>query len=141
MTQVLVTGTFNILHAGHCELLEFAARFGKVTVGINNDPYLKVKYGDRAVPLVNRAYVLKCNRFVDRVVVFTEDEPSALIRQLRPETYIKGPDYQGAELPETHACNDVGTQILIHGADKIGNASELVQVAPPSTFIKLDFLD
>jgi len=132
---------FNILHAGHCELLEFAARFGKVTVGINNDPYLKIKYGEHAVPLVNRAYVLKCNRFVNRVVVFQEQEPSALIRQLRPEIYIKGPDYQGVNLPETQACDEVGAQIFVHRANKIGNASELVHVAPSSTFIKLDFLD
>lgn len=132
---------FNILHAGHCELLEFASKFGQVTVGINNDSYLETKYGDKRVPLVNRAYVLRCNRFVRDVVVFVEEEPSALIRSLRPQVYVKGPDYQGVELPEIHACREVGARVLIHSADKIGNASELVHIAPPSTFIKLDFLD
>ena len=57
--DVLVTGTFNVMHAGHVELLEFASRFGRVTVGLNADSYLYSKYGeDKTVPLLNRAYVL-----------------------------------------------------------------------------------
>ena len=41
---VLVNGTFNIVHAGHCELFEFASRYGDLIVGINSDRYVYDKY-------------------------------------------------------------------------------------------------
>lgn len=124
---VLVVGTFNITHAGHCRLLEYAAQFGKVTVGINSDDYLRKKYGDKAVPLVQRAYVLQCNKFVDRVIVFREDEPSSLIYKIRPDVYVKGPDYSNVVLPEEQALKDLSVKVLIHQAKKIQNSSDLVE--------------
>ena len=36
--NVLVTGNFNVLHAGHIRLLEFAKKCGKrLVVGVNSD--------------------------------------------------------------------------------------------------------
>ena len=124
--EVLVTGTFNIVHAGHCELLEFASRFGLVTVGVNSDWYLKEKYGDKAVPLLNRAYVLRSNRFVDKVVVFKERDPSSLILKLEPIWYIKGPDYRDVVLPEQDVVDKVEATLVIQSAEKIADSSGLL---------------
>ena len=110
-TVVLVTGTFNVVHAGHVRLLEFASRYGKVTVGINADQYLKSKYGDKAVPLVDRSYVLSSCKFVDEVIMFREDEPSELIMRLKPKVYIKGPDYSLEELPELKALKKIRCKV------------------------------
>lgn len=140
--HVLCTGTYNIVHAGHCELFEFAARYsstGKITVGINAQPYLIKKYGHLAVPLVNRAYVLRSNRYVDRVVVFREDHPGKLIRQLRPAYYVRGPDYAGKDLPEAEALYDVGCELVICRMGKIHNASELVKALPEDVFAPLGY--
>lgn len=125
-TEVLVTGTFNIVHAGHVRLLEFASRYGKVTVGTNTDPYLKKKYGEHVVPLVDRNFVLESNKFVDRVVAFSEDDPSALIRKLKPKYIIKGPDYIGKLLPEQAAIDAVGAHLVLQPIKKEYNSSELV---------------
>ena len=133
-TEVLVTGTFNVVHAGHVRLLEFASRYGKVTVGINADPYLKEKYGDKAVPLVDRSYVLSSCKYVDEVVMFREDEPSKLILSLKPKLYVKGPDYSIEELPELEALKKVGSKIVIHPANKEYNSSELVMTLKSSVF-------
>jgi rfaE bifunctional protein nucleotidyltransferase chain/domain len=133
-TEVLVTGTFNVVHAGHVRLLEFASRFGKVTVGINADPYLKEKYGEKAVSLVDRSYVLLSCKFVDEVVMFREDEPSDLILSLQPEVYIKGPDYTIEALPELKALKKARSKIIIHPANKEYNSSELVQMLKKSAF-------
>jgi cytidyltransferase-like protein len=135
MCEVLVTGTFNVMHAGHVELLEFASRFGSVTVGVNADSYLHGKYGeDKTVPLMNRAYVLSSCKFVDEVVVFTDNDPSALILQLKPRYFVRGPDYTGVELPEQDALDQVGAQLIIHQTDKIHDASSLVESVPQSAF-------
>jgi cytidyltransferase-like protein len=133
--QVLCCGTFNIVHAGHVQLFEFASQFGKVTVGINADSYLHNKYGkDKTVPLMNRAYVVSSCKYVHDVVVFTQADPSALIRQLAPGIYIRGPDYSGVELPEQEALDDVRAQLIIQCADKIHNASSLVEFVSQSAF-------
>lgn len=138
--EVLVTGTFNIVHAGHVRLLEFASRYGKVTVGINADPYLKIKYGDLAVPLVDRSYVLKSIKYVDSVIIFREDTPESLVRKVRPRYYVKGPDYEltSESLPELEALQEVGAYPIVQPADKEYNSSELVKALQPSVFDKLD---
>tara|TARA_B100000131_G_scaffold22764_1_gene21915 strand:+ start:6343 stop:6780 length:438 start_codon:yes stop_codon:yes gene_type:complete len=137
-TEVLVTGTFNVMHAGHVRLLEFASRYGKVTVGINADSYLKEKYGDQAVSLVDRSYVLSSCKYVNNIVMFREDEPSNLILRLRPRYYIKGPDYSKEGLIELGAIQRVGAKVIIHPAHKEYNSSELVDALPDTAFDKLN---
>lgn len=136
-TEVLVTGTFNVLHAGHVRLLEFASRYGLVTVGINSDEYMRKKYGDLAVSLVDRSYVLRNNLFVHKVVAFREDEPSGLVRQLEPIFYVKGPDYLDKKIPEEQAIADVGGKLIIQRIDKEYNSSELIKTLPDSAFGRL----
>lgn len=137
-TEVLVTGTFNIVHPGHVELLEFASKYGSVTVGINADNYLVGKYGDLAVPALNRSFVLNSLVFVNKVIVFKEKEPSALIKKLKPTYYIKGPDYKNKELVEITAIESTGTRLIIQPAEKEFNSSELVKSLPKSAFKKLN---
>jgi len=134
-TEVLVTGTFNVLHAGHVRLFEFASRYGKVTVGINSDLFLRNKYGDQqTVGVLDRSYVIRTNQFVDKVVVFSENEPSSLIKKLKPAFVIKGPDYKDVELPEQDAINLVGAKLIIQPIDKEYNSKDLVKILPKSSF-------
>ena len=130
MTEVLVTGTFNIVHAGHVRLLEFANRYGLVTVGINADSYVKKKYGDKAVPLVDRSFVLRNNSFVHKVVVFREDNPSGLIRKLKPDFYIRGPDYRDTDLLEQSALDEVQTKVIIQPCEKEYSSTFLLEEKP-----------
>ena len=136
--EVLVTGTFNIVHSGHIRLLEFASSYGQVTVGINSDPYLKKKYGDLAIPALNRSYVLKALKTVANVIVFNEENPSALIKKLKPAYYIKGPDYKGKALIEQSAIESTGAYLIIQPAEKEHNSSEIIQALPKSAFKKLN---
>lgn len=122
------------MHAGHVELFEFASHYGKVTVGINGDEYMKIKYGDKAIPLLNRAYVLQSCRYVDEVVFFNEPDPSQLILKLRPKYFVRGPDYAGVDLPELDALRAVGTTLIIHNAKKIHSSSAIVPSLDQSVF-------
>jgi bifunctional ADP-heptose synthase (sugar kinase/adenylyltransferase) len=109
-------------------------------VGVNAEPYLASKYGEHAVPLQNRAYVLRSNKFVDKVVVFSEDDPSKLIRKLRPKYFVRGPDYREVDLSEQGALDEVGAQLIIQPTDKIHSSSELVQKLSASAFSQIDLL-
>lgn len=136
---ILTTGTFNLCHAGHIRLFEFCAQFGRVVVGINADPYLWKKYGkDKTIPLVDRAYVVKSCRFVDEVIVFTEEEPSKLISKIKPDLYVKGPDYSNKNIPEKDILNKLNIMLAIQPAEKEYNSSELVQHYFNSSFSKLN---
>lgn len=129
LCDVLCTGTFNVLHAGHVQLIEYASQFGKVTIGINSDRYLYSKYGkDKTIKDEYRKYMLESIKYVDSVVIFNEDNPSALIRKLKPKIYVRGPDYKNKSLIEQAALDEVGSVLIIYPAGKIFNASDLINL-------------
>lgn len=129
-TEVLITGHFAVLHAGHVKLLEFGSKYGKVTVGLNGDEIAQKKYGLAAIPLIDRAYILSSCKFVDTVTFFNEETPTELILRLKPKYFIRGPDYLNQALPEQSALDEVGTQVIIQPAEKIFNASDLIKLLP-----------
>jgi D-beta-D-heptose 7-phosphate kinase/D-beta-D-heptose 1-phosphate adenosyltransferase len=89
-------GCFDLLHPGHVTLLEKArAKVDRLVVGLNSDLSVsRLKGPSRPVQSeIARATVLASLRSVDAVVVFAEDTPLELIRQLRPDVLVKGADY------------------------------------------------
>lgn len=125
--DVLVCGCFNVLHADHIRLLEFANQFGQVVVGLNGNRYQQVKYGSQAVPVEDRLYTVMGCRWVVGAVVFEEDHPGQLIRQLRPRVYCRGPDYLGRLLPEQPALDEVGCRLEIRSGTHQYSATQLSQ--------------
>ena len=102
-TVVATGGCFDLLHAGHIRTLEAARALGDcLVVCLNSDASVRrLKGSDRPlVPEDDRAAVLAALRCVDAVIVFGEDDPRAVLRELRPHLWAKGGDYAVAELPE-----------------------------------------
>jgi rfaE bifunctional protein nucleotidyltransferase chain/domain len=125
--KVLTTGTYNLCHAGHIRLFEFCSSLGYLVVGINSDEYLIKKYGkEKTVQLKDRIYVLKACKFIDEVVVFDEDDPCNLISQIKPDVYVKGPDYKGVIIPEIDIIIKLGIRYIIQDAKKEYNSSNLL---------------
>jgi D-glycero-beta-D-manno-heptose 1-phosphate adenylyltransferase len=93
---VFTNGCFDILHLGHVDYLEKAAGYGdRLVLGLNADSSVRRLKGDDR-PLNNqyaRARVLAALHFVDAVVVFEEDTPYELIKQVVPHVLVKGSDY------------------------------------------------
>jgi D-beta-D-heptose 7-phosphate kinase/D-beta-D-heptose 1-phosphate adenosyltransferase len=94
---VFTNGVFDLLHAGHVALLEAARSEGDaLVVGLNRDASARRlgKGPDRPVVAEQeRARLVAALAAVDCVVLFDEDTPLALIRQLRPDVLVKGADY------------------------------------------------
>ena len=96
MTIVFTNGCFDIIHRGHVELLKYARSIGDhLVVGINSDEsVMKNKGKDRPVNSENdRCAILESFRFVDDVIIFKEDTPINLIKQIKPDIIVKGGDY------------------------------------------------
>lgn len=98
---VFTNGCFDILHAGHVDLLERARRLGtKLVVGINSDRSVRqIKGAPR--PFVGeqaRAAVLRGLRAVDEVVVYDEPTPQRIIEEIKPHILVKGGDWKTEEI-------------------------------------------
>jgi D-beta-D-heptose 7-phosphate kinase / D-beta-D-heptose 1-phosphate adenosyltransferase len=95
-TKVFTNGCFDILHRGHINLLEASKKMGDyLIVGVNSDASVKrLKGAER--PINNqedRKKALESLKFVDEVIVFDEDTPYELIKNVKPDIITKGGDY------------------------------------------------
>ena len=100
-TVVFTNGCFDLLHRGHVDLLRAAKELGDLlVVGLNSDASVLELKG-RGRPLVSeddRAAILSALESVDLVVVFGEETPLELIRELKPDVLVKGADYRPDEI-------------------------------------------
>ncbi len=106
---VFTNGTFDILHPGHAQYLDWARRQGDaLCVGLNSDKSVR-SYKDAGRPInpqADRARVVAALECVDYVVVFDEPEPLKLVEALVPDVLVKGRDWahyvSGREIVEKH---------------------------------------
>ncbi|NCX95836.1 MAG: D-glycero-beta-D-manno-heptose 1-phosphate adenylyltransferase [Chitinophagia bacterium] len=119
---VFTNGCFDLLHAGHIDLLFKAALQGDVLViGVNTDNSIKRLKGAKR-PIINqhdRAIQLAALSCVSLVCLFDEDTPLNLIQAITPDVLIKGGDYTistivGAEWVQVHG-GTVATIPLLEG--------------------------
>lgn len=98
---VFTNGCFDLLHLGHIDYLSKAADLGDILlVGLNTDASVKrIKGLQRPILDENaRAIMLASLQFVDAVVLFDEDTPYELIKQLQPDVLVKGKDYKAEDV-------------------------------------------
>jgi rfaE bifunctional protein nucleotidyltransferase chain/domain len=109
--RVIVNGTFDILHRGHIEMLNFAKSQGSyLLVAIDSDKSVKsLKGEDRPVNnQEDRKFALDNLKCVDAVWIFEDQEELEHICKIyRPDIMIKGSDYQGKPITGEKYCNMV----------------------------------
>ena len=109
MSKVVFTsGLFSALHAGHCKLFEFASGYGEVVALLSRGE----SYGDSIPSIMDRAYCLKSNKYVSKVILYHEDDPRLLIEKYYPDYYIVPPHGTFLSHPELVACDKIGTEII-----------------------------
>ncbi len=90
---VFTNGCYDIIHKGHVEILRKMSELGDVLiVGLNSDESVR-KFKGFSRPINNeldRAFVVLGIKGVDYVVIFNEDNPLSLIRELKPDVHVKG---------------------------------------------------
>ena len=124
--NVLVNGTFNIVHAGHIELFKYASGLGNLIVAVNDDPYLLKKYGSKAITLKDRISVIESIKYVSHVISFEEEDCCSLLYKIRPDFYIKGPDYLDVNIPEKNVCKNFNIEYIVMKDTKILCTSKII---------------
>ena len=98
---VFTNGCFDLLHAGHVNLLQQARAEGdRLIVGINTDRSVRALKGPKRPVIAEqqRALVLAALASVDAVVMFDDDTPLGLIKAIRPDVIVKGGDYSEGQV-------------------------------------------
>src|ERR1700687_6230406 len=91
----LTNGCFDLLHVGHVRYLHAARELGgKLVVAVNGDDSVRALKGEGrpVVPAEERAEILASLADVDAVVVFSEKDVRAIIREIRPTFHADGTD-------------------------------------------------
>jgi len=113
---VFTNGCFDVLHAGHVALLQRARSLGDyLLVGLNSDRSVHRLKGDGrpAQDERSRATVLAALMPVDGVVLFEEDTPLELIRDLVPDILVKGGDYAKDQIVGRDVVESAGGEVVV----------------------------
>ncbi len=111
MTTVIVNGTFDIVHRGHIEMLNYAKSLGDfLVVAIDTDKRVKELKGSSR-PINNqwdRMFLLDNLRAVDTVCFFETDlDLIEIIKQYQPNIMVKGSDYINMPILGSEYCKDI----------------------------------
>ncbi len=104
---IFTNGCFDILHRGHLEILKFCKSLGDhVVVGLNSDESVRRLKGETR-PIncqEDRKILLETLRCVDEVIIFDEDTPYRLIKEIKPLIIVKGGDYNKEDVVGNDLC-------------------------------------
>ncbi len=113
---VFTNGCFDIIHSGHIRILKKAKEKGDVLiVGLNSDKSVRKIKGKKR-PIMNekdRALILDSIRYVDYVVLFDEETPYNLIKEIEPDVLVKGSDYKLSEVVGADVVIKKGGEVFL----------------------------
>lgn len=127
---ILTNGCFDLIHVGHIRYLHGAKELGgRVVVAINSDESVRqLKGAGRPLmPENERAEIVGALQDVDAVVIFSEPDVRALIREITPDVQAKGTDYTAESIPERDEMIACGGHVAIVGDPKDHSTSEFVR--------------
>lgn len=113
-------GVFDLVHIGHVRHFQSAKKFGDIlVVTITDDPFVN-KGPDRPYnTATDRALMLASLEDVDFVAINTNPTAIDPIRELKPDFYVKGPDYRdksgditGGIFEEENAVQENGGKLV-----------------------------
>jgi rfaE bifunctional protein nucleotidyltransferase chain/domain len=116
-SKIVVNGTFDIVHRGHIEMLQYAKSLGHhLLVCIDTDRRVKeLKGQDR--PINNqhdRRFMLESLKCVNTVYFFDNaEELEYILEAYQPDIMVKGSDYEYKPIVGEHLCKEIRFYELI----------------------------
>ena len=107
-------GCFDLLHKGHIySISEAKKKCDYLIVGLNSDiSVIKLKGSNRPIDdQSNRILKLSKLDDVDAIIIFHDDNPLKLIKDINPDILFKGADYKNKEI--------IGSEFIIKNGGKV----------------------
>ncbi len=97
MRTVITYGTFDILHAGHINLLRRARELGdRLVVGLSTDEFNQGKHKSSLLNYGNRKAVLEAIRWVDEVFPESNwEQKREDVKRFAAQVFVMGDDWLG----------------------------------------------
>lgn len=111
---VFTNGCFDLIHIGHVLYLEEAKSLGDILiVAANSDASVsKLKGPHRPIKdEYNRTHILAALASVDMVLVFEENDPYNIIKQIKPDVLVKGGDWTTEQIIGSDIVLSYGGQV------------------------------
>jgi rfaE bifunctional protein nucleotidyltransferase chain/domain len=126
---IFTNGCFDILHAGHIDLLRFAKTQSDILiVGLNSDLSIKkIKGQKRPInSFHNRAKILSELISVDYIVKQNETNPIKLLLSIMPFMHCKGSDYNEEDLIENKTLKKINCKLVLFEIKKKISSSKIL---------------
>lgn len=144
---VLCHGVFDLVHPGHIRHFTSAKKYGDVLiVSITADEFVKKGPGRPIFHQDLRAEVLASIQIVDYVTIVSSFSAMEVIKKLKPDFYVKGPDYKSRKtystlpqklLLEKTAMEEMGGKLVYTDDPVVYSSSALINsyldTYPPDT--------
>jgi cytidyltransferase-like protein len=137
MKIVLVTGGYDPIHSGHIAYFNAARALGDMlVVGVNSDAWLGRKKGRSFMPITERVAVIENLKAVDGVILFNDDDDSAIeaiknVRLLYPSAdiiFANGGDRTDKNIPEMSSTdNRLEFAFGVGGTNKANSSSWILE--------------
>ena len=142
MSKVFISGTFNILHAGHIRLFQFAKKLGdKLIVAVESD---KFSLGKSFINEKDRFESVKSNIYVDECFILNDNLEKYLL-DIKPNIVLKGSEHENSDNIEKKIIQKFGGKILFASGDNLYNSNQInelynkkirLNLVYPKTYLK-----
>ncbi|MFA5250748.1 MAG: adenylyltransferase/cytidyltransferase family protein [Parachlamydiales bacterium] len=108
-----LNGSFDLLHAGHLQILYEASRQADIlVVALNSDRSIQAykSLHRPIVPLKYRLEMIAALSFVDLVTWFDETDPREILNKIRPDVHVNGAEY-GSNCLEAEVLKKLGARL------------------------------
>jgi len=127
---VFTNGCFDLLHAGHVQLLQKAKALGQVLiVAINDDASVRQTKGNGRplISAMDRARIIAALEAVDHVIIFSGLTPLHLIEELRPDVLVKGGNYNLEEVVGRKEVEKYGGRVVLIPTIDTQSSSQIIK--------------
>jgi rfaE bifunctional protein nucleotidyltransferase chain/domain len=95
-TIATLNGSFDLLHAGHLQIIyESSQTADKLIVALNSDNSIKAYKSPQRpiIPLEYRLQMIAALEFVDFVTWLEEIDPRRILAEIKPDVHVNGSEY------------------------------------------------
>ena len=108
-TVVYTAGTFDMLHANHLKMLEYAKSLGDILiVGVNTDELVAQYKSEPIVPFEERISIVKALKYPDVVIPQKSLDHTQKVKDLHFDIFVIGDDWRG----KYDSLQDLGVSVV-----------------------------